>query len=183
MYFTVIIILHFKIYLITFIYTVVKTLNVFCKSYKNSHLTKSLKMHIILGVDFFPFSFKPTLMLSIHFHFTLPFILSLSSITIYLNIIFPPSVLITYLLGFNLLLWAFLDISHFCCPYNYLISYFIRFVIPHIHLNNVISNVSNFLFCAFFSAHASAPNTTASLTTVLYTSYWLSIVISSINYL
>ena len=71
---------------------------------------------------------------------------------------------------FNILFCTFLDISP-----TFVVQLILSFLIltslvaPLIHLNILMSTVSNFFSCAFFTTHASAPCNMAGLTTVLYT--------------
>ena len=61
--------------------------------------------------------------------------------------------------------------SHLRCPSFLILS---SLVTPLIHLNIIISATFNFFSCAFFTAQTSAPYIIAGLTTVLYSSLWLS---------
>ena len=75
----------------------------------------------------------------------------------------------TYPYHFNLLSCTFLDVSPtFAVPQ---ISFLIlsSLAIPLTHVCILISATSNFFYCAFFTAHVSAPYIIAGLTSVVYT--------------
>ena len=87
--------------------------------------------------------------------------------------VFPSQYMPMY--NFNLLFCTFMDISPtFVVPLILSLLMLSSFVTPLIHLNILISATSNFFSCAFFTAHVSPPYIIAGLTTVLYTSPWLS---------
>ena len=119
---------------------------------------------------------KSFLMLSNHLRFGIPLLLFPgTSIAITLLPTYSSALLSTCPYHVNLLSCTFLEISPtFVVPL--ILSFLILsiLVIPLIHLNILISATSNFSSCAFFTAQVSAPYIIAGLTTVLYTSPWLS---------
>ena len=122
------------------------------------------------------FSDKSFPMVSIHLRFGLPLLLFPgTSIPITLLPTYSSSLLNTCPYHFNLLSCTFLDISP-TLVVPLILSFLIlsSLVTPLIHLTILISATSNFFSCAFFTAQVSATYIIAGLTTVLYTSPWLS---------